>query len=287
MSDLSLSRRRTRRAFYASACLFALTALLCKKWMSQSNGPEIRSMDLLICLDVSRSMLAKDLAPNRLQAAKNSIRALTEFARADRFALVSFAGEARLSIPLTHDAASFAQLVELAGPDSVGRGGSDLGAALKTAKTALHGRTGVGAVVLLLTDGENLQPGAVEMAEQFGTAGIRLHTIGFGSELGSKIALYASEGQAFLRDADGLEVISKMRRSSLERLAQLTGGQFIDANSGQDCLVRLYQRAILPMVTGGPNREGQPVVRLASWWWLLAAFFTWLLALSLSDRRTP
>jgi uncharacterized protein (DUF58 family) len=287
MSDLHLSRRRLRRALYAVGCLFALAALLSKRWTDQTNGPEIRSMDVLICLDVSRSMLAQDLAPTRLRAAKNSIRALTEFARSDRFALISFAGEARISIPLTHDGTSFAQLVDLAGPDSVRRGGSDLGAALRTAKTALHGRDGAGAVVLLLTDGEDLQQGALEMAEQFQTAGIRLHTIGFGSEPGSKIALNANEGQTFLRDADGLEVISKMNRSSLEQLAQLTGGQFVDASTGQDCLVRLYQRAILPMVTGGPNREAQPVILQASWWCLLSAFLTWLFALSLSDRRNP
>ena len=128
-----------------------------------------RGVDILVCLDVSRSMLAQDLQPSRLARAQEEIRALAARTESDRVGLVLFAGDARLAVPLTRDKDSFASLASRASPLSVERGGSDVGAALDTALGAL---TGAHEVILLLTDGEDLEARGLQAARRCRDRGI-------------------------------------------------------------------------------------------------------------------
>ncbi len=282
------SRRRVRRALVAAGLLLAALAVAKPVWGDTAQSVEQRGVDIVVCLDVSRSMLARDQAPTRLAAAQREIRTLAERTRGDRLALVVFAGEARVAVPLTQDAESFAQLASRADTVSVGRGGTDLGAALEAALRALAGTTGEHETVLLLTDGEDHAERGLRVAERARERGIAVHCVGFGSALGSKIAVSAdggAGGETFVRDAEGREVVSAMDPASLRRVADATGGAFVEAMDRPRALVELYDERIAPMARKAFEADEQRDRQDRFQWPLGAAFALWVLELALSDRR--
>lgn len=208
---------RRRFALVATGLLLALVAILGPVWGSAEG--DVQGADIVVCLDVSRSMLARDVDPDRLTRAKAEIKELAGRARGDRLGLVVFAGEARAMVPLTEDMASFSELVDLADPTSVGRGGTDLGAALETALDVLQGRQGS---VLLFTDGEDLGGRGLAAARLLEERGVAVHCVGLGTELGSKIT---TDG-GFLRGRSGEDVVSAMDATGLRAIAEATGGTF-------------------------------------------------------------
>ncbi len=284
-ADLCQRKRRVRRGFFLGACLLALLAALQPTWGEGARTLERRGADLLICLDVSRSMLAPDLAPTRLERAQQDIRQLCERARGDRFGLVACAGEAQLIVPLTRDLESFASLAEAAGPLSVGRGGTDLGAALACALEALGGRSGEHEAVLLLSDGEDLEGRGAEVARACRERGITVHCVGFGSALGSKIALAEAGGEAFLRDRSGAEVVSALDAAGLRRIAEAAGGEYLEAAATAAPLLDLYEARVLEGARRAFEAEVLRGRENRFQWPLAAALLLWLLELLLTDRR--
>ncbi|MHC4732801.1 MAG: VWA domain-containing protein [Planctomycetota bacterium] len=285
-ADLSRGRRRLQRALFATALLLALLAMLQPVWGDATREVEQRGVDILLCLDVSRSMLARDLAPSRLVRARREISALAERASGDRLGLVVFAGQARLAVPLTRDRDSFLELVELADPLSVERGGSDLGAALETALDALQGQTGEHEAVLLLTDGEDLEARGLRAAQTCRERSVAVHCVGFGSALGAKIPVPSREGgETFLRDRSGVDVVSTMDATTLRRIAEATGGDFVDGHARPRPLRELYERRILPMARKAFERDERRAKENRFQWPLLAAFLLWILVPCMGDRR--
>ncbi len=289
---LAGARRRGRPALFALALLLAIAAMLRPVWGTATEGAP-PPIDHVVCLDVSRSMLARDLAPDRLAAAKREIRALVERAAEDRFGLVLFAGEARLWVPLTDDRRSFAEMLELADPLAVGRGGTDLGAALDTALALLPPRGERPASILLVTDGEDLGGGGVRAAEACRERGVAVHAAGFGTALGSKIAV---DGSGFLKSRDGEEVVSRMDAGSLRAIAGAAGGGFVDASDAESPLVRLYEERMLPGARerawrgdgggqGGEQNGGQGGRKDRFQWPLACALLLWVGEGCLGERR--
>jgi Ca-activated chloride channel family protein len=240
-------RRRALRDLLFAAALAALgLALMQPVWGIDARRVEQRGVDILVCLDVSKSMLARDLAPSRLGRAQAELRALAARTRGDRLGLCVFAGEARLFVPLTRDIQSFAELGELADPWSVERPGTDLGAALDAGLAALGGADGQGEVILLISDGEDHDGGGRRAAEAVAARGVVVHAVGFGSARGAKIAVPDADGESFLRDEDGADVVSAMDADGLRAIAAATGGSFVDAGAEPRPLVTIYEREILP-----------------------------------------
>jgi Ca-activated chloride channel family protein len=207
-------------------------------------------------------MLARDVAPDRLSRAKGEIRALAEGAKGDRLGLVVFAGEARAMVPLTEDMTSFLELLDLADPTSVARGGTDLGAALEAALDVLQGRRGT---VLLFTDGEDLGGRGLLAARLLAERGVEVSCIGLGTELGSKI----TTGGGFVRDRSGEEVVSALDARGLRAIAEATGGTFLASAP----TISVTRRATAP-----ERRENRYQ------WFLAGAVLLWLWDLS---RRRP
>ena len=207
--------------------MLAVVAALQPLWGEGTASSSARGADVVVCLDVSRSMLARDVPPSRLAAAKREIRALARTRAGDRLALVLFAGEARLAAPLTSDVESFCEIVDLADPLSVGRGGTDLGAALEAALAALEGAAGDHAAVILVTDGEDLGGRGLRAAEACKARNVAVHCVGFGSAGGAKIPVAGDGGTTFLRDRGGAEVVSALDPDGLRRIAEATGGEAV------------------------------------------------------------
>jgi len=283
---LASNRGAPRRiAFFVVGLLFALVAILQPAWGEGTRTVEKRGVDLVVCLDVSRSMLARDDRPNRLARAQKEIDELARRAEGDRMALVLFAGDAQLAVPLTRDRDSLATMAGLATPLSVARGGSDLGAALMTALNALAGASGEHEAIVLVTDGEDLQQSGLRAARACANRGITVHTIGMGSRLGAKIPLESEGGEAYLRDAGGAEVVTAMNPEGLRRIAEETGGAFLAAADESRPLVELYEQRIQPMARKAFESREKKERTNRYQWPLMAAFLCWILDLWLGVRR--
>lgn len=292
-ADLSRGRRRLRSACIAGALAAGTAALLDPVWGEELRVVEPRGVDVVVALDVSRSMLARDVPPSRLERARREIEALADRARGDRLGLVAFAGEARLAVPLTSDVDTFRGLAAAADVTSVRVGGSDLGAAVDRAAEALRGAkeaSGDAAsppgTIVLMTDGEDLEGRGLAAAKRAAAGGVRIHCIGFGSTRGSKIAVGddGGGGEAFLKGPEGNEVVSAMDVESLRKIASETGGEFLRADAVPLPALELYEKRIVPMAKKTFEAEARLTKKHRFQWPLLAALPLWLFFLATTDR---
>lgn len=270
-----------RLGAYAAAAALFLAGVACLEpvWGEGLRTVEQRGVDVVVCLDVSRSMLARDERPSRLLAARREIRALARHVRADRLALVAFAGEARLLVPLTRDMDSFVTLLEQADPLSVTAGGTDLGAAIDAASHALQGGTGEHEVVIVVTDGEDLSGDGARAAQRCRDRGVVVHCVAFGSAAGAKIPVTQDGRESFLRDADGRDVVSAMDPVSLRRVADAGGGTYTESMSVAGALVVVHEERIAPLARKAFESE-QRRERVARFQWPLAgAVLLWIVEL--------
>jgi len=243
-----------------------------------------RGLDLVVCIDTSRSMLVRDVRPDRLTRAVREVGGLIDRLAGDRLALIAFSGDAREVAPLTHDRTTLRALLERVSPEDNVVGGTDLGAALQRALSMFDGRTGAHEAIILLTDGEDLSGHGLEVARAAAERGIRIYVVGMGTEQGGKVPLPAGDGtETFLRDGDG-EVISALDDSSLEKIAAATGGDFLAATRSAAPLEELYRMRISRLegreLAGG--KEWVPHDRFQ--WVLVLAFACMLLESGLRER---
>jgi Ca-activated chloride channel family protein len=217
-------------------------ALLRPQWNPREEEVAIRGRDVVFLVDVSRSMLAQDLAPSRLGRAKLWINDVANSLKGDRVALVAFAGASVIKCPLTLDYGFFRMTVDELSPASVPRGGTLIGDALrKTLSDVFDTAEGRGRDVILITDGEDQESYPAQAAEQAGKQGVRIIAIGIGSESGS---LVPGQGSTMLT-YEGEKVRSKLDAATLARVASASnGGVFFNVGTGTIDLERVYQDLI-------------------------------------------
>ncbi len=285
ISERARPVRRAQRALFATGISLALVALLGPTWGDARAAGGRRGVDVVVCLDVSRSMLAQDHEPTRLSLAQRAIAELSDVAGGDRLALVLFAGDAVLSVPLTHDSESLVRLASEASPLSVERGGTDLGAALDVALGALAGTSGEHETIVLLTDGDDVEARGLAAAGRAAARGITVHCIGYGSRLGSKIAVDGKNGAAFIRDGAGKDVVSALDEIALGRISEATGGVFRAAVDQKQPLIAVYEEEVVPMARKAFEEDEQKQRKDRFQWPLAAAFGLLLMVQCLTERR--
>lgn len=212
------------------------------------------SADVMVVLDVSRSMLAEDAAPNRLQRAKAEISDLLSKLKGHRIGLVAFAGRAQVLCPLTPDYGFFRMVLDRADPRSIGRGGTRIGDGLRLAKSAF-GEGSSARLVLLITDGEDHDSFPLEAAQELKKDGIRVVAIGFGDERGSEITLTDPNtgARTFLVDRGGQLVRSRLDGKTLREIALATQGAYIPAGVAALDLESILREHIQPLVRSQPQ----------------------------------
>jgi Ca-activated chloride channel family protein len=193
-------------------------------------------LDVVVALDVSRSMQARDVRPDRLTRARLEVGALLEALAGDRVGLVVFAGEAFVQCPLTSDYAAARLFLRAVTPQSVPQQGSDLGNALQAARQVLEASeaaAGRSKVVLLVTDGEDLEGGAREAAGQLAEAGIRIFALAVGSAAGEPIPLVDGGGQVtgYKKDRAGQPVVTRLDLGTLRAVVEKGGGEVFELGS--------------------------------------------------------
>ena len=270
---------RVPGAVARSVRLALCTALLSLAWMDPRVGTEEIQVsrlgaDIVLCVDVSRSMLAEDLSPNRLARAKRDIESLLgTLGGGDRVALVAFAGEADLLVPLTHDVATVRSALEPLDWDSVFIGGSDLAKAIRKGLEAAEDSSAklASASIVLLTDGEDHERKARDAARAAASEGVSVHAIGYGSPRGAKITAPGDDdqGERFQTDDDGQEIVTALAVDDLRAVVeQSAGGAFLRADAAALPLLELKSKRIDPAAARVYD-EGSRDRRKPQFQWLL------------------
>ena len=188
-----------------------------------------KGAEIMICLDVSNSMLAEDYSPNRLERAKMAISAIVDKLRDDRIGLIIFAGSSFVQLPVTTDYVSAKMFLGSIDAGSIPVQGTAIGDAIHTAVKSFSAQSEKSRVIILITDGENHEDDAVAAAREAGEAGIRIYTIGVGSTHGQPIPV---DGQ-LLTDKDGNIVVSKLDEAVLRKVAAAGNGAYVHAGNDE------------------------------------------------------
>jgi hypothetical protein len=285
-ANFSSNRARLRLGLEAASGVLIVLALL-GPVRGYTEIPVLRrGLDIVICLDTSRSMLARDLAPDRLQRGRREVRGLLENLEGDRVALLAFSGDAREVAPLTRDRKALMGFLEGVSPADNRMGGTNLGAALERALAIFDGRTGAHEAIVVLTDGEDLEGEGLAVAKRAAEQGIGIYVVGLGTEQGGKIPLPGPNGsEHFLRGPDGSEVVTRLDRASLSQLAEVTGGAFLTTSDSPTPLEEIYAKRIgrLDRRELGGGDERVPHDRFQ--WALVPGVVLALLALGLRTKR--
>lgn len=230
---------------------FLILALTRPSWNQQTKIVEKRGRDVVFLIDVSISMLADDLIPNRLERAKLAIKDAVNTLEGDRVALVAFAGSAVVKTPLTNDYSFFISSVDRLSVNSVSRGGSLIGDAIRYVQgNVLDNSARAYKDIILITDGEDQESFPVEAASEADREGIRIIAIGLGDEKkGRRIPIPGDKGSEFLM-FEGREVWSRLDAESLRKIAGATkGGKYLNVSIGTFDLAEIYGSLIAGSTT--------------------------------------
>jgi len=184
-----------------------------------------KGVDVMIALDVSKSMLAEDIKPNRLERAKQLVNKLMDKMENDRIGLVLFAGRAYVQMPLTTDHGAAKMYIQNAGPETVPSQGTVIGEALKMANTAFNSKERKFKSIVLISDGEDHDPEALQLTKALAGNGVMINTVGIGSPEG--VPLIDNTTNELRKDAQGNAIITKLNETELKQLATDTKGIYV------------------------------------------------------------
>ena len=188
---------------------------------------ETKGAEIMICLDVSNSMLAKDYSPNRLERAKLAISRITDKLQGDRIGLIIFAGTPFVQLPITNDYVSAKMFLGSISTESIPVQGTAIGDAVLTAARGFSAQSEKSRAIIVITDGENHEDDPVDAAKQAADLGIKVYTIGVGSLRGEPIPM---DGD-LLKDKDGNIVVTHLDEGTLRRMAEVGGGAYVHAGN--------------------------------------------------------
>lgn len=218
------------------AFIFLLLGLANLQYGTTMEEAKKEGVDLMIALDVSNSMLAEDLSPNRLDRAKRAIYQLIEKLQNDRLGIIVFAGESYVQLPITTDYSSAKLFLETIGTDIVPTQGTAIGSAIDLAMESFDFETTTSKAIIVITDGENHEDDAISSAQKAVEMEVSVHTIGMGSEQGAPLPIYKMGKQVgFRTDNTGNTVVSKLDETMLKKIASAGNGSYVratNANAG-------------------------------------------------------
>ncbi|HEX9887531.1 MAG TPA: VWA domain-containing protein [Longimicrobiales bacterium] len=259
--SLSPGARRLKAILVLAALVPLVLAMARPQFGTRVETVRSRGRDVVVALDVSASMLAEDVPPNRLERARLEIGRLIRGLDGDRIGLVAFAGDAFVQSPLTSDYGAALMFLSAMDTDLIPVQGTDLGKALDVALGAFEeGATGDQQVLVVVTDGEDHE-GEIDAAVRRAAAmGVSIHTVGIGSPDGVPIPVMDAAGrrQGFLRDDEGNVVTTRLEEGPLREVARATGGRYVPAYGGTTALQRLVDEIA---AGDGEERESRQVTQ--------------------------
>ncbi len=246
IAGVSATRQKIRAAFIIGAVICFIFALARPQWGYVQEEIAQRGLDIVVAIDTSKSMLASDIAPNRLTRAKLAAQSLMQEAKSDRLGVVAFSGSAFLECPLTIDDTAFRQSVEALDVHTISEGGTSLSEAIDTAAKAFKEGDNY-KVIVLFTDGEDNDAGAEEAAKSAAKDGVKIFTVGIGTAAGELLQIRDENGNlGYVRDDQGNVVKSHLNESLLRQIASDTDGAYYSL-SGANTMETLYERSLAPL----------------------------------------
>lgn len=210
---------------------FLVLALVNPKMGSKLKTVKREGVDIVFALDVSRSMLAEDIAPNRLEKAKQVISKIIDNLGSDRVGVIIYAGNSYPLLPITTDHAAANMFLQNASPDLVSSQGTAINEALELAKTYYNNDEQTNRFLVIISDGEDHQEETKQMAQNLSNEGVKVYTIGVGTEKGGPIPLRESgDLVGYKKDRKGETVITKRNAEVLQNIADIANGKYIDGN---------------------------------------------------------
>jgi len=240
LPELSKARPILKFVIEMLAFVFAVIMISRPQFGSKIEDVKKQGVEVIIALDVSNSMLAEDIQPDRLTRAKQAISRLVDNLENDKIGLVVFAGDAYTQIPVTTDYISAKMFLSTIGPNMVPKQGTAIGAAIDLGVRSFSPGEGKSKAMIIITDGENHEDDPVSMADEASKAGIVIHTIGIGSTEGVPVPQIISGKKEFLKDVDGNTVITKLDEEILKKIAVATGGNYVRASNSNIGLDEIF-----------------------------------------------
>lgn len=230
-ATVNRSGRRWQMALWLVALVLLIIALARPRWGAQVEYVERQGVEIMVALDISESMLAEDLKPNRLARAKLEISELMDRLEGNQLGLVLFSGVAFVQFPLTSDFTTARIFLDAAKPGLISRPGTAIAEAINIALTGFNEERASQKVIVLLTDGENHEGDISAAVQAAADKGVIIYTIGFGSPNGEPIPLYDDQGQltGYKKDRQGEVVLSRLDETTLQQIALATNGRYFRA----------------------------------------------------------
>jgi len=270
-------RTRWRTVLWTIAFLFLVIALANPQWGTRREAVKSKGIEAFIALDLSQSMLAQDVAPNRLERARRFVAELALQLRGNKTGLIVFAGSAYLQVPLTADYAAIALFANSVSPENIPDQGTTIAEAVELAGRYFTQKSKGGKALIIISDGEDHEAPAVEALKSLNTQGITVFTLGVGTAQGGFIPIQTGGQEDFKRDEGGAAVRSRLNETMLRDLAREGNGAYFNLSSNQENTIR----ALLSQIARMEKREMeqrifseyesyfQPFLFLAMLFWIL------------------
>jgi Ca-activated chloride channel family protein len=230
--DVSKSKRFWKFILYTVAFALVIIGIVNPQVGTKLEEVKRTGADIMICLDVSNSMKAEDLQPNRLEKAKQAISKLINKLEGDRLGIIVFGGEAYVQLPITTDYSAAKLFLESINTDMIPTQGTAIGTAINLAVESFGKDEGKNKAIVIITDGENHEDDAVKAAEAAAEKGITLHTIGMGSAEGAPIPIYKNNvREGYRKDNAGNTVVTKLDEQTLKEIAGAGNGIYVRASN--------------------------------------------------------
>lgn len=225
MPNVSKYRPDVKFWLVTAALVMVIFMLARPQFGSNMETVKRQGVETVVALDISNSMLAQDVTPSRLEKSKKLVSRLVETFNNDKVAMIVFAGEAFTQLPITSDYISAKMFLETISPSLITTQGTDIRGAIGLAMKSFTPNEGVGRAIVLITDGENHEGGAVEAAQQAAEKGVRVFVLGVGSPDGSPIPVEGTND--FRRDKDGNVVVTKLNEQMCQEIAKAGNGMYV------------------------------------------------------------
>jgi Ca-activated chloride channel family protein len=284
--SISLGKRNAQRGLFLAAliCLFVALAgpLVGFRWEQVSR----RGNEIIFAIDTSRSMSTPDVRPNRLTRAKLAIDDFAKQLDGDAVGIVAFAGTAFLACPITLDYGALRESLDAIDTNTIPRGGTNISSAIQAAQIALRRRPASDKILILVTDGEDLEGGAVETARGAAQSdGLKIYTVGVGTAAGDLIPVAQEQGGGFVKDETGAFVRSRLDEPALKAIAAATGGFYVPLGTQGEGLEFVF-KTVLGSIAKHDLASRQQRIYTERYQWPLAASLGMLLtSLLIGTRR--
>lgn len=232
MPEYSATRKNLKIVLLIVALACSIVLLARPQFGIKEETVKKHGVEVMIALDVSRSMLAEDVSPNRLERAKMLVSKLIDNFDEDRVGLIVFAGDAFVQLPITNDFASAKMFLQSISPDLISRQGTNLYEAINLAANSFTSQENIGKSIIIITDGENHEPGAEEAAEEAAKKGYVIHVLGVGLPDGAPIPDPKTGG--YFKDRNGQTVVTRMNEQVCREISKIGHGIFARVDNSDE-----------------------------------------------------